>query len=86
VNKNQSQTKQASIKTSVKSNLTKPNKIENNYQRQLCLVMTMEKVHINISDKTLSEACENPFPEQDNTVDSEAKCHGVAHRLNGRTI
>jgi hypothetical protein len=51
--------------------------------------MTMEKVHINISDKTLSEACENPFPEQGNTVDSEAKCHLVAHTLhrpNGRTI
>ena len=51
--------------------------------------MTMEKVHINISDKTLSEAREDPFPEQANTVDSEAKCHVVAHglhRLNGRTI
>jgi hypothetical protein len=51
--------------------------------------MTMEKVHINISYKTLSEACEKPFPEQDNTVGSEAKCHVVAHRLhrlNGRTI
>jgi len=49
----------------------------------------MEKVHINISDETLSEACENPFPEQDNPVDSEAKCPVVAHRLhrmNGRTI
>jgi len=51
--------------------------------------MTMEKVHVNISDKTLSEACENPFPEQDNKVDSEAKCHVIAHglhRLNGRAI
>jgi hypothetical protein len=51
--------------------------------------MTMEEVHINISDKTLSEAYENPFPEQDNTVDSDAKCHVVVHRLhrlNGRTI